>query len=557
MSAFTISFPSAGSGSLCVLEGDSQIEIPILSGPRIQGTIDLPQGSSLQCSSCTAGRPHDLHTESHYLLLTDGHVLVFTYSCELYDSLELNAQCIPKYIQRSSRSNVDRYFVICHDGPWYHQIDYDSNTGVYHLEFHFVSLPSGLSAAIVGGTNPETGTQEDYHVRVVGNILVFTELSNHVPSIHFLGQSDDCSVPTAIDPMVADSNGKRRVIVTCNNIDSDARRYEITADGNNPKSIEPDGMPIPSPEGDYLLVIQQQGIKLYRTTDYSFAPHTYSADILDAHFQQSRNKLFLSVAVADQPLKLVDVEVFVTSGGSDGVENVNGTLCPEEHCLPHGLTAPKSELFVVIIQEQSSYAGHFYNISDLSSPPLKVSTINPQPEVFLFAESPDSPISLAPTPTQKPDVTPPLPSTSVQEPDTTPPPSPTHPSATTSESSSEMPLAPSSTTSPTQNTDPNPEENESTHTFKDWMIVLTVFLGVVVLTAAVVVVIGLVIKYYHKLRNLCVGKPVEETGDNEKGHKLPVIATDVQESGYNSSISSIPLDDSVHQGSSASEDELN
>ena len=394
------------------------MNIPYPAAPQTAVLLDGQSGQTILCESCDPNGRRDAEIEGYRLLLTGTSVLVYqAEDCSLHETLTLD--CAPRSLWPSSREH--RVYVICNSTPKYMEINYRFDSDPETADFHPSRLlpPSASDASaptngtFISGDISDGLNKEDYFVWIEDGLLhVYEAYGSRLLSPEgFSAEAFDIDCDTLIEVYARneDMSGNPRFLLNCTKNDAQ-RLYDFELhSGQSPRELQPlAGPPIESPDGEFLVVVSQSrtSLAVYRTSDTSQnVPKTVSGVIEEARFDQSGT---LIVVVRGKDIKLVNVELFFSSGGADGETSLPGSAanCPGVgRCLPHGFV--QEGWYLVMTAAGSVYEGRVYNLTDSS---WTVGSISGRPEAASFLMTSSIPTSSSPTST---------PSTSTESPTST------------------------------------------------------------------------------------------------------------------------------------------
>ena len=413
------------------------VKSPYPAAPQSHIPLDGQSAQTIMCGSCDPYGKRTAEIEGYQLFLTDAAVLVLTEDCGLYETLHLDPRCAPRSLWVSSRPH--RVYVTCSSIPKYMQVNYRfQETANFFIELLPAEsdIATSVNGTFISGSRPGQNTDDYFLWLSDGALHIYAvyESRSLVPdglSPEDLGVTG-CDAFTAVFAVEQTADGKPRFLFSCAT-DDGTKLYEFVFDSGDPRQLQSlTGSPIASPGGEFLLVVSETrtSFKFHKTSDTSQFVNlreSFSGVIEEVRFNRPNT---LILVVRGEDIALVDIKLFFSSGGVEGVARLPNSApnCPAAgRCLPHGFVQESQDHYLVVSVKGDAYEGRVYNLRCLDLPPIIV-PIQSRPEAASFEISHFSDSSCAPPTSTPPTSETDTPPTSETD---TPPTSETHTSPTT------------------------------------------------------------------------------------------------------------------------------
>ena len=376
----------------------------------------IPLGEPITCESCDPNGRRTAEIEGYQLLLTDLAVLVLAEDCRLHATLPLDQHCDPRSLLVSSRSH--RVYVNCNSIPKYLQVDF-----LEPVNFHISGpLPVDSDIAttangtfISGNSASRQNSFDDYFSWLADGVLhVYAAFDRRLLVPGGLSPADlgvtDCQAFTAVYALHESDDGTPRLLFSCDT-DDGTKFYEHFFSREDSRLLPSlTGSPMESPDREFLVIVSESRMSFaaHNTSDtrqYVSLRESFSGVIEEAHFSQPST---LILAVRGEGIVFVDVAIFFSSGGVEGVTRLPNSAvnCPAAgRCLSHGFVRGSQDHYLVIGVKGNAYEGRVYDLNCLDQPPIVI-PIDSRPEAASFAIS-DFSDTLCATPTSPTSETPP------------------------------------------------------------------------------------------------------------------------------------------------------
>ena len=465
-------------GEVTVISADEDgvaycVKSPYPAAPQSRIPLDGQSAQTIMCGSCDPNGRRSAEIKGYKLFLTDAAVLVLTEDCGLYETLHLDPRCAPRSLWVSSRPH--RVYVTCSSIPKYMQVNYRfQETANFFIELLPAEsdIATSVNGTFISGSRPGQNTDDYFLWLSDGALHIYAvyESSSLVPdglSPEDLGVTG-CDAFTAVFAVEQTADGKPRFLFSCAT-DDGTKFYEFVFDSGVPRQLQSlTGSPIASPGGEFLLVVSETrtSFKLHKTSDTSQFVNpreSFSGVIEEVRFNRPNT---LILVVRGEDITLVDIRLFFSSGGVEGVARLPNSApnCPAAgRCLPHGFVQESQDHYLVVSVKGDAYEGRVYNLNCLDLPPIIV-PIQSRPETASFEISQFSNILCTPptsTPPTSETDTPPTSETNTPPTSETDTP-PTSETDTPPTSETDTPPTPETDTPPTPETHTSPTTDAHT-----------------------------------------------------------------------------------------------
>ena len=360
-----------------------------------RGSPDQTVASSLHDTGRVIVLDEEIPSDKRILILFPNTVEVYlddnvNYRCIYVESLNLPAECDPRYLLKGSRRDSGEFFVSYH-GNCHPTLFVYSNQN-----FEMVSQQD------FDGPNIVVATKDEYDVLIDLNEQR-DQLNIETSDLEFrskvLASSiGECALVDSLYPFNPFSNNRVYFAVNCTTSLGDTKQYHVAYQYRfGTELIETEiatGIPVGDGEGRYFGVRGGELLTVYDVGNLeSGVPVStiLSGTIEQIQFHAIRDRAWLSVSMENINVVMIDVEPFITSLGVQGMQELPDTnigVC-DPTCLPQIVVQGQ---FVVSAfnkaQQKYSYVGFSFDSPDTQET-LRVEGIPGRPLHAVFIEDPN------------------------------------------------------------------------------------------------------------------------------------------------------------------------